>query len=121
LEKIWEARFDIRPARRGFDRAGIVVSGGYWALVILAYLVLKLKGADMTAMGALWSLLLTIPSSIFTTGLASIPHNLYQPDPGPLSSSFGTFILLPLISGGVNAVAIYWLVSAFRRWRSRRT
>jgi hypothetical protein len=122
LEKDWEARFENRPVRGKFNRIAALVAGSYWVLMIMAFLLLQLAGLDMIGHGAILIAMLTLPSSV----LMLLAHPSLPPDPSrpyhdPLASSFATFVLFPLICGGVNAFAIYWLVSTIQRRRHRKT
>jgi hypothetical protein len=120
LEKDWAARFESRPAGKGLDRVGALVAGGYWVLTIVAFLMLQLAGFDMLGTGAIPMAVLTAPSSV----LMMMAHPSLHLDPtrpyyDPLVSSLGTFVLLPLVCGGLNASILYWLVSVIQRRRRR--
>ena len=74
----------------------------------------------MIGTGAIPIAALTIPWSI----LLMMVHPSIHPDPtrpyyDPLGSPLGTFILVPLLCGGLNAIVIYWLVAAIVRQRRR--
>jgi hypothetical protein len=63
---------------------------------------------------------LTLPWSVLMMmAHPSLPADPSRPYHDPLVSSLGTFILLPLICGGLNAIAIYLLVGAIQRRRGR--
>ncbi len=90
--------------------------------MIVAFLILRLAGFDMIGHGAIFIAALTMPSSV----LMLLAHPSLPPDPARpyhdlLASSIATFVLFPLICGGVNALAIYWLASMIQRRRHRRT
>ena len=107
--------------RGKFNRIAALVAGSYWALMIVAFLLLQLAGFDMIGHGALLIIALTLPSSL----LMLLAHPSLPPDPSrpwhdPLASSFATFALFSVICGGVNASAIYWLVSTIQRRRQRK-
>jgi hypothetical protein len=94
------------------------VAGGYWLLAIVAFLVLQGSGFDMIGSGAIPVAGLTLPWSV----LMMMAHPSLPPDPSrpyhdPLVSSLGTFVLLPLICGGLNAFTLFWLVSSVQRRR----
>jgi predicted PurR-regulated permease PerM len=123
LEKDWEARFTDRPARKRFSRAGLLLGGGYWALTIMVFLILQSTESNTIIPEALRiAAALTLPWSVLMLTVAGpilLPHPA-RPYYDPLASSLGTFILLPLICGGLNAIVIYWLVSIIQRRRHRK-
>jgi hypothetical protein len=82
--------------------------------------MLQLAGFDMIGTGAIPIAVLTAPSSV----LMMMAHPSLHLDPtrpyyDPLVSSLGTFVLLPLVCGGLNATILYWLVSVIQRRRHR--
>ena len=122
VEKDWGARFENRPIRGKFSKIAAVFAGSYWALTITAFLILQLAGFDMIGPGAVFIALLTVPLSVLMfLAHPSLTLDPVRPDHNLLASSIGTLILLPLICGGVNALAIYWLVGAIQRRRRHKT
>jgi hypothetical protein len=121
LEKDWEARFENRPPAKKLNRTAALVAGGYWLLVVAAFLALQGVGFDMIGSGAIPVAALTLPWSI----LIIMAHPSLPPDPSrpyhdPLVSSLGTFVLFPLICGALNALLLYWVVSVVQRRRIAR-
>jgi hypothetical protein len=118
LEKDWEARFENRQARGTLNRTAAAVACGYLALTIAVFITLQLTGWDMIGPGAIPVAVLTAPWSI----LVIMAHPSFHPDPGrptydPLVSSLGTFMLFPIVCGGLNAIILYWLISVVQRRR----
>lgn len=118
LEKDWGTRFENRPDRAGLNRTAAGVAGIYWGLTIAVFLALQSTGFDMIGDGAIPVAFLTFPWSV----LLIMAHPTLHPDPSrpyhdPLVSPLGTFLLLPLLSGALNAVILYWLVAAIQRRR----
>jgi hypothetical protein len=122
LGKNWEARFADRPPATKLNRTAALVAGGYWLLAIAAFLILQGAGFDMIGSGAIPVAALTLPwSALMIMAHPSLPPDPSRPYHDPLVSSLGTFVLLPLICGGLNAFTLYWLVTAVQRWRKRKT
>jgi hypothetical protein len=122
LEKDWEARFANRRSTIKLKHPAALVALSYWLLTILIFFVLQHAGWDMIGEGAIPIAALTLPWSM----LVILAHPSLPPDPSrpyhdPLVSSLGTFILFPLICGGVNTLALYWIVGAVQRRRRRKS
>ena len=98
-----------------------LVAGGYWLLVVAAFLALQGVGFDMIGWGAIPVAALTLPWSILILmARPSLPPDPSRPYHDPLISSLGTFVLFPLICGALNALLLYWLVSVVQRRRIAR-
>jgi hypothetical protein len=121
MEKDWEARFaDRPPAAKPKLTASLVVAGSYWALTIMAFLVPQFSGFDMIGAGSIPVAILTLPSSLLMFAAQPMFRlDAARPYHDPLVSSLGMFVLLPLISGGLNAFLIFATLSAIQRWRRR--
>jgi hypothetical protein len=117
--KDWAARFEKRAGafssiRQALTKEAAAVAGAYWGLVLAASVVLRLSGADMIGTGALPIAALTVPWSLLAiaVGSSATPDQL-----SPLVSPLGTFIVFPVLCGGLNAVLIVVAWSAIRRRR----
>jgi hypothetical protein len=78
---------------------------GYWTGVSLLFLVMQAAGFDMIADGAIPVVGLTAPWSLLAIGLISSIGS--DPPQALLSltiSPVGTFLILPVLCGGLNAV-----------------
>jgi hypothetical protein len=124
MEKDWEARFDPRLGRPSFlklvPRRPVTVAGAYWIAVVVVFLVLKQIGYDMIGIGAGAIAALTAPWSLLaiavTTSLSTSGHHVLL---RPLISTAGTFLLFPVICGGLNAGTVFLLGSVIQWWRKR--
>jgi len=125
VEKDWEARFadpdSGRPTLRQLIRTKPAkIAAAYWGGVLLVFLGLQVAGFDMVGNGAIPVAALTAPWSLLaiaaTSSLVSAPSQALL---RPLISPVGTFLIFPVLCGGLNAALVFVLVSAIRRRRSR--
>jgi hypothetical protein len=122
MEKDWEARFsDRHPATKPKLTASVAIAGSYWALTIVAFLVPQFSGFDMIGAGSIPVAILTLPSSLLMFAAhPTLGLDAARPYHDPLVSSLGMFVLLPLISGGLNTFLIFAVLSAIQRRRQRK-
>jgi hypothetical protein len=98
------------------------IAGAYWTFVTAAFLVLLSARFYLIGEGAIPIAFVTFPESV----VAIWVYSWLRPDPtGPYYtlinySALGTFVVFPLISGGLNSLALYWLTTVVQRWRQRR-
>jgi hypothetical protein len=97
-----------------------ILAGGYWLFTILIFFWVKYAGWDVTTDGALpiagvtlpWSLLvMAMTSSAISTPARDLVQTLISPT--------GTFVLFPVICGGLNAATLYGLMTLIRQKRRR--
>ena len=123
MEKDWEARFAERHNARLtllqlIRTKSAKIAAAYWIVVLLVFFGLQAAGFDMIASGAIPLAALTIPWSLLviaaTSSISSGPsQTLLQ----PFISTVGTFLIFPIVCGGLNAVLIFILLSALERRR----
>lgn len=125
MEKDWDARFANRPKSRVtasefLARMPTKVAAVYWMIVLILFFVLQSSGADMIGTGAVLVGLLTVPSSALVIAVtSSSAFDASQATLQPFISSFGTFLILPVLCGGLNAALIFMLVAWIQRRRHR--
>jgi hypothetical protein len=107
MEKNWETRFTNRPIGTTL-KTRLAIAGGYWILIAVASLILKLAGIDSLAFGLA---ALSLPSSVLFI-LRTLSDSGYRKGPE-------MWVDFPLICGGLNALMIFAILSALQRWRGR--
>src|SRR5215831_19082983 len=87
-----------------------LIAGAYWVFVTLVYIV---GLYDRNNEGGIPSVIVTLPWSVVVLGIGasldSIP--LFHPMFNALATTFGNFLMLPFLCGGLNAAIIYGLLS----------
>lgn len=125
MEKDWGARFADPDTGRSALRQLIrtkpaKIAAAYWAGVLLVFVGMQAAGFDMIGNGAILVAVLTAPWSLLaitaTSSLSSAPS---QELLRPLISPVGTFLIFPVLCGGLNSVLVFMLVSAIQRRRHR--
>jgi hypothetical protein len=120
-DKDWEARFESRRVSRGVSRTALAIAAAYWLLTLVVFFAMQVDGFDMLGEGALLIAGVTVPWSLLviamTSSASSAPSGTLL---RPFISPIGTFVLFPVVCGGLNAIAIFWLMSAVKRWRQPR-
>lgn len=109
---------DSRDLRSGKVRLAL----GYWAVVCVSFGAMQAAGFDMIASGAIPIVALTLPWSLIVmtmTSSASFPAG--QSSTSSITSAAGMFVILAILCAGLNAIAIFGLLSALQKRRNRRT
>jgi hypothetical protein len=122
MEKDWDARFGNRPpAAKPKLPARVAIACGYWALTMVAFLVPQFSGFDMIGAGSIPVAILTLPSSLLMfAAQPTLRLDAARPYHDSLVTSLGIFVLLPLISGGLNTFLIFAALSAIKRRQHRK-
>ena len=117
VDKNWEARFGQgRTVKEFIRKTPAIIAVSYWLFTMFVFFVLRGTGWDVTTDGGLCLLMVTLPWSLvvgaMTSSASSAPaQSLLQ----SLISPTGMFVLLPVISGELNALTIYGLLMALGR------
>ena len=93
---------------------------GYWTAVVLVFFMMLGAGFDMIGDGAIPVAAMTAPWSLLVIGMVTSP---VPPHPAVLQScisTVGTFVIFPVICGGVNACLLFGLFSVVESRRRRR-
>lgn len=126
MKKDWEARFkDSHPDQptllQMIRTRPAKIAIAYWIVVLLSFFGMQAAGFDMIASGAIPVAALTVPWSLLmiaaTSSISSASSQaLLEPF---ISSTIGTFLILAVVCGALNAVLIFMLLSAIERRRHR--
>ena len=118
-QKDWDNRFRDEPGtpapvKRGLTRAAVLVAASYWLSVFALFFALEGFGVDIAGPGALPVIAYTAPWSL---GVVLVQSNMafdgnFAEMAAPLgtSSPLETFLVAPLLCGGLNAlsIAVIW-------------
>jgi hypothetical protein len=112
-----EARLAQEPDPQKFiRRTPAMIAVGYWLFTMLVFFGLQNAGMDMIGTGGIPMAVLTLPWSLLVIAMTSSASSapalslLHSP-----TSPVRTFVLFPVICGGLNALAIYGLLIATGR------
>ena len=97
------------------------IAAAHWIAVLLAFFAMQRAGFDMIGSGAIPIAALTAPWSLLaiavTSSLSSAPSQTLL---HPFISTVGTFVIFPVICGGLNTILIFVVGLAIQRRRNRR-
>ena len=126
MEKDWEARFADQHAGRPTISKSIrtkpaKIAAAYWLAVLLTFFAMQRAGFDMIGDGAILIAAMTAPWSLLAIGLTtSLSSPASRSLLHPFISTIGTFVVFPVICGGLNFILIFTVGSAIQR-RPRRS
>jgi hypothetical protein len=98
------------------------IAAGYWSLVLFAFFGMQAGGFDMIASGAIPVAVLTAPWSLVAIAVVTscLASDSARTTCQPLISAPGTFLVLPVLCGGLNAILVFVTMSAIQRKRTGR-
>lgn len=125
MEKDWEARFTDQHAGRPTISKSIrtkpaKIAVAYWIAMLLTFFAMQRAGFDMIGNGAISIAAMTAPWSLLAIALTtSLSSAASQSLLHPFISTIGTFVVFPVVCGGLNVILIFILGSAIQRRRRR--